>query len=237
MTEPRRLLDDPETADALRAALEAGRELPDEAQLASLASRLGPLLGPGGGGGGSGGSSAATGGGGAAIKASLGLLAAAAATAGIVWWSASGEPHEPSVSRPAVEQEVAPAVPAPDIPEGVDVPEDLVLAPEPEIAPRRARSRSDPTPTFEIDPEAEMQLIRRAQDALATSPRTALARAEEHRRRFGEGTLAQEREVVAIDALVREGREPEARERADAFHRRWPRSAHRRRIDVLVPPR
>ncbi|MCZ7682188.1 MAG: hypothetical protein M5U28_26715 [Sandaracinaceae bacterium] len=47
MSEPRRLLDDPSTGEALRAALDAGRELPDEAQLASLAARLGPLLGPG----------------------------------------------------------------------------------------------------------------------------------------------------------------------------------------------
>src|SRR5690606_28052655 len=82
--EPRRLLDDPGVSDALRAALEAGRELPTDAELASLAARLGPLLGPGGGGG----AAAAASGASAAVKGAAGLLAAAAAVAGIVSWSA-----------------------------------------------------------------------------------------------------------------------------------------------------
>jgi len=56
----------------------------------------------------------------------------------------------------------------------------------------------------------------------------------EHRRRFGDGTLAQEREVLAIDALTRLGRETNAGDRAARFHSRWPRSAHRRRIDVIL---
>ncbi len=245
MSEPRRLLDDPSTGEALRAALDAGRELPDEAQLASLAARLGPLLGPGGGGG----AAAAAGGSATAVKATLGLLAAAATTAGIVWWSASEEPPRASAPEPApvVAERAAEAVP-----EGVDPPEEIAdgIAEEvaeevAAVAPERPRVRSradpevaiDPAPAPEADPEAELALIRSAQDALGASPATALARTDEHRRRFGDGVLAQEREVVAIDALVRLGRAAEARERAEAFHRRWPRSAHGRRVDVLVPPR
>ncbi|HJL15034.1 MAG TPA: hypothetical protein RMH99_05220, partial [Sandaracinaceae bacterium LLY-WYZ-13_1] len=50
--DPRRLLDDPATGDAMRRALEAGRaETPSEAQLDQLWARLGPLIGPGGPGG------------------------------------------------------------------------------------------------------------------------------------------------------------------------------------------
>lgn len=250
MSDPRRLLDDPSTGDALRAALDAGRELPDDAQLASLAARVGPLLGPGGGGG----AAAAGGGSATAVKATLGLLAAAATTAGIVWWSASEEPPRASAPEPA--PVVAERAAAEAVPEGVDPPEEIeaeiadgiaeeVVEQVAAVAPERTRvrSRADPevaiapAPAPESDPEAELALIRSAQDALGTSPATALARTDEHRRRFGDGVLAQEREVVAIDALVRLGREAEARGRAEAFHRRWPRSAHGRRVDVLVPPR
>lgn len=245
MSEPRRLLDDPSTGDALRAALDAGRELPDAAQLASLAARLGPLLGPGGGGG----AAAAAGGSSTAVKATLGLLAAAATTAGMVWWSAGEEPPRASAPEPA--PVVAERAAAEAVPEGVDPPEieaeiaDGIAEEVAAVAPERprVRSRADPevaiapAPVHEVDPEAELALIQSAQGALGTSPATALARTDEHRRRFGDGVLAQEREVVAIDALVRLGREAEARERAEAFHRRWPRSAHGRRVDVLVPPR
>lgn len=249
MSEPRRLLDDPSTSDALRAALDAGRELPDAAQLASLAARLGPLLGPGGGGG----AAAAAGGSAPAVKATLGLLAAAATTAGIVWWSAGEEPPRASAPEPA--PVVAERAAAEAVPEGVDPPEieaeiadgiaEEVVEQVAAVAPERprVRSRADPevaiapAPAPESDPEAELALIQSAQGALGTAPATALARTDEHRRRFGDGVLAQEREVVAIDALVRLGREVEARGRAEAFHRRWPRSAHGRRVDVLVPPR
>jgi hypothetical protein len=88
----------------------------------------------------------------------------------------------------------------------------------------------------ELDPAAELALIRRAHDALRASPARALEIAEEHRQRFAAGALVQEREVVAIEALVHLGRTEAARARAAAFHARWPRSAHGRRVDVLVPP-
>lgn len=228
--EPRRLLDDPETSEALRSALEAGRdELPNDHQLASLASRLGPLLGPGGGGGG-----AAAGGSGAAAKV-IGTLAAAAAVGGAVWWGAatsSAPEPRPRAPRDAPNAEAPlPEIAEPEIPEGIDVPAPLEEEP---IA--RPPQRADPRPAFETDPDAELALIRSAQSALRTSPSRALEIAAEHERRFGEGTLTQEREVVAIEALANIGRTDEARARAERFHQRWPRSAYRRRIDVVVPP-
>jgi hypothetical protein len=77
-------------------------------------------------------------------------------------------------------------------------------------------------------------LIRDAQDALRTEPARALSLAEAHRRRFGEGTLGPEREVLAIDALARLGRGEEARARAGRFRARWPGSPHLRRIEVIL---
>ena len=79
-----------------------------------------------------------------------------------------------------------------------------------------------------------MDLLDRAQRALTTSPVAALALAEEHAARFAEGTLAPEREVIAISALVALGRRDEARSRADRFHTAYPGSAYLRRIEVLL---
>lgn len=57
---------------------------------------------------------------------------------------------------------------------------------------------------------------------------------DEHMRRFPDGTFVQERETVAIDALVREGHLVEARARAFQFRTRFPQSAYLRRIDVVL---
>jgi hypothetical protein len=217
--EPRRLLDDPNTDAMLRRALQAGRdELPSEQQIDALAARLGPLLGPGGGGGGGGGASIA-------VKA-IGALAAASLAGAIVWWSArepprASHPHRAQTIARSVAQREAPEV----VPSGLDVPSDLE-APQERPHPRAAT----PAPT----PPSELDLVQRAQAALRTSPTQALSLADEHRRLFRDGMLAQEREVIAIDALVRLARSDEARARADAFRHRWPSSAHARRIDVLV---
>lgn len=233
MTEhdPRRLFEDPSAGEALRAGLDAAREdLPSEAELASLAARLGPLLVPPGGGGAADPSPAIGASSSGLAAKTIAVLVAAAAVSGVVWWGASGperEPHPEPRAEPVtapVERPMEEAI----LPEGLDVPEELVT----DEAPPRSRPRSPPR--FETDPEAELALIREAQDALRASPARALSLTDEHRRRFGDGTLAQEREVVAIDALVRLGRRVEARARAAELHRRWPRSAHGRRVDVLV---
>jgi len=80
--------------------------------------------------------------------------------------------------------------------------------------------------------------LARAQAALSNSPKAALALAAEHDRAFaGGGALAQEREVIAIDALLRLGRRTEAELRTQRFHRQFPASAHGRRVDVLFDVR
>jgi hypothetical protein len=46
--------------------------------------------------------------------------------------------------------------------------------------------------------------------------------------------LAQEREVIAIEALVKSGRPADAKARAERFKKTWPGSSHTRRIETLV---
>jgi outer membrane protein assembly factor BamD (BamD/ComL family) len=69
---------------------------------------------------------------------------------------------------------------------------------------------------------------------VGSNPAAALRALDEHRARFPRGTFVQEREVLAIEALVHLGRRQEAKARADAFARAFPASAHRRRIAVLL---
>jgi hypothetical protein len=86
-----------------------------------------------------------------------------------------------------------------------------------------------------VDSETEIQLLQRAQDALGSAPSQALDLVNRHAARFPGAALGQEREVLAIDALVRLGRVSEARARAAAFAARFPASAHLHRLEALVP--
>jgi hypothetical protein len=89
-------------------------------------------------------------------------------------------------------------------------------------------------PKQEDDPVAEMALLHSAQDALRTSPSSALGKTAEHARRFPRSALAQEREVIAVEALVKLGRKDEARARVARFEKTYPGSTHARRLAALV---
>ncbi len=92
-------------------------------------------------------------------------------------------------------------------------------------APHVDRSESTPS---------EAALIERARALMAKSPARALALTELHRRAFRTGELAPEREVLAIDALVRLHRRAEAVARADAFRAAHPHSIHASRISAIL---
>ena len=86
-------------------------------------------------------------------------------------------------------------------------------------------------PAAPPDDASEGALLRRAYAATTTAPRQALALTVEHARRFPTGVLAEEREVIAIEALAKLGRDDEARSRSSAFFAAHPGSAYRLRID------
>lgn len=114
--------------------------------------------------------------------------------------------------------------------------------PRADTAPRAvASSRGDEVqkqPSAASFPEAtgltEVALLGRAQHELVSDPGSALSATEEHARRYPSGALLQEREFIAIQALVRLGRRSEAATRAAQFRSRFPESAHLRRIDILL---
>jgi len=136
--------------------------------------------------------------------------------------AASALPEVNTAPEPALDDRAAPARPAAR--ESVQVPaRNQGAEPSPESSSRAAVGSRD-----------EFALLARAQAALAPNPGLALALASDHERKFPNGALVQERELVAIGALLRLGRRAEASARAARFHRQFPTSVHGRRIDVLI---
>ena len=84
------------------------------------------------------------------------------------------------------------------------------------------------------DAASELQLLERAQQTLGADPARALAIAEQHRQRYAHGEFAQEREMIAIEALMALGQTERAAARARAFARRYPDSSHLPHLRDLV---
>ncbi|AKV02442.1 hypothetical protein AKJ09_09105 [Labilithrix luteola] len=132
----------------------------------------------------------------------------------------------PAVTDPALPP-AEPATQPPEIP-SIDVralPTSKVAA---EQQPRVGSESAKTAPTEEL---SEGALLQRAHAAMATDPNRSLALTAEHARRFPAAVLAQEREVIAVEALSRLGRKNDARERAAAFFAKYPGSAYRTRVD------
>lgn len=163
------------------------------------------------------------------------LLIACVAAAASYWVSRHRERPVPPPSAPASasgehailrEPAVEPAPPSP--------------SPEPSATPESdAGARSSPTrpkalPSVAAEGPSELELLREAQRLQASDPAAALVVVARHLRLFPSGILAQEREMVAIDALMRLGHGEAARARAATFLRRYPGSVHALRIRELV---
>jgi hypothetical protein len=82
---------------------------------------------------------------------------------------------------------------------------------------------------------AEREILDRARDALAQRDGTqALALVEEHARAFPRPLLAEEREALAVQALVISGRSSEARARGAQFRATWPSSLFLPAVDASL---
>jgi hypothetical protein len=93
---------------------------------------------------------------------------------------------------------------------------------------------SPATPRAHEEAPDETTLLVEAWKALATRPDEALAITDKHAARYPQSKLSQERERIAIEALVRLGRAAEAKPRAARLLEAAPRSAYRRKIERLV---
>ncbi len=240
---PRLVETDSAEGEPLRHLVRQGREdVGTPAEIEALAARLAPVFGPptgappGAGPGATGAGAAA--GTSAATVAKIGAVVAVAALAGAGVWllrdrnaptpvsenrTALPRTPEPNpVATPAAPAEPSP-VPAPAQEPSPDATVEQQTTPPPSGA-RRAP----------IATTSEADLLGEAQAAVARDPAKALALTERHRRAYPAGILAQEREVIAIEALERLGRRSEAAARAERFLKRFPGSAHRSKIEAIV---
>jgi hypothetical protein len=246
--DPPRLADSAETPPELRNLLSSARsDVPDDNQVRRVAARLGPLLGLGA--IGVLGQSALTAGGGAAqggatataltavgVGKIAGVVLLGGALAGGAWWWSSA--HDEQASPPAAS--VRPGAPVrasaakvepPAAPAATEI-EPAVSASAPSAGVGRAQA--EPTATARDAQATEAQLLQRARAALASDPALALKLTQIHKARFAAGQLAQEREVIAIDALERLNRGAEAKQRAGQFHSEFPDSVHQRKVDEIA---
>lgn len=137
----------------------------------------------------------------------------------------------PAVSAP-------PAAPAPettgDLPTmPVEALPSSAAMPNGVSAPARVAA-ARPASSSERSKHDEFELIQRAQDKLASEPARALSLLQEHARLFPTGELTQERETMAVEALVRVDRRPEAKARAEALLARFPRTPYVARLERAV---
>lgn len=79
---------------------------------------------------------------------------------------------------------------------------------------------------------SEATLLASARSALKSDPARALRLTQQHRELYPTGVLAQEREVIAIEALRKTGDVAAARSRADNFRAQHPSSIHRQKVET-----
>jgi type IV secretory pathway VirB10-like protein len=175
---------------------------------------------------------------GSAWKIGAALVGAGALASGALYFA--GDPQERSVA-PAPPSVVATPAPPTTGSTAESMASPARTSPPPTAAPSASSPQPPTSPTGgrtaePAAPASEMELLAQAQGALASDPAKALRHCAEHATRFPAGSFSQEREVIAIDALVRLGKKEEARARAERFRTAHPRSAYLRRIDVLVGP-
>ncbi len=176
--------------------------------------------------------------GGAALSKSLlvfaggALFVAGALSGGTVVWALRGAEVVPpivAVVQPPPPPPAPVAAPAPEPPP--------VAAAEPEPEPARPIARKPPAapPTASSTLEAERQLLDEARSGVVRGAWSeALKSAEAHRAQFPDGALAEEREVLAIQALSTTDPKAAAA-RAEAFRKKWPSSILEQVIEKVVP--
>ncbi len=114
----------------------------------------------------------------------------------------------------------------------------------PTAPPALPTSLSVPPPTAapsgtaaDADLAAERSLIDRARSALARGDVPAcLDATSAHAKRFPAGRLGEERELIAIQALAKDGQIAVARARANRFRKSYPKSMFLPAVDRIVPP-
>lgn len=223
MSDPQRILDDPEAPAGLRDLLASARDdglAPTE--VARVREGLEQQIGPDG---------FTQGGTGLGTK----LLGALAIGGVVVAAIVLANPVEVVTTPPPVEEEPA-TQPAPAVqPEPAPEPPVQPVAAQPEPSPEPQVTPTEPakpTPAkADPKPQEEFELLLKARRALTKTPADALRLTKQHRRKFPKSALGEEREVIAIQALAKMGRAADARRRGEKFLAKHKGSSHRPAVE------
>jgi hypothetical protein len=137
----------------------------------------------------------------------------------------------PSVPSPNAVTDVANTAPSFDV---ANLPSAMPAARVTEGRAPASSTNMNPTATPSDRLARELGLVDGARTRLASDPAGALREANRHASEFPDGQLASEREVIAVDALLRLGQLERARARGRAYFERAPHSSAARRIDSLL---
>lgn len=208
--------------DARRSA-QAGPDAASRARIAAAVRARTSGGGPGGGSGGAGGRGGVW----------LAMAAFVALLAYVAWPRVSVAPSSRVDSSPAIDPVVeaprvaAPAVGAPSVEAPPVVGPTPIDEPAPPHALEGPAARAPALPT-------EIELLDAAHGALVASPARALGYLERHASLYPNGLFEEEREALAIEALVRLDRSARAEARADRFFAAHPSTAHRAHLLELL---
>lgn len=182
------------------------------------------------------------------IQTLLSVFAIAISTTVVLWNLPIGKPavtSSPDKATPAIEHSLRPASDHRAVESVEPSTEPVAEQQEPQhvkpVKPRRRIPRSQrlhrrqaPQVKTRVDPEEELTILRKAQDDLVDRPISALKRTEEHEREYPSGVFAQEREMIAIEALFQLSRTHQGTNRAKRFLERYGDSTHAPRVRSLL---
>ncbi len=184
--------------------------------------------------------------GGLSVAAKVIGVGAIVATGSAGLWMLQTEPEPPRavtpIEAPAQVVESAPVAPALE-PKSEPEPEAAGVESEgADVLAERERLRpvekKAPRPASVKQPvqSTELGLLGPARQALKNNPRRALSLAKQHERQYPRGQLAQEREVIMIEALKRLGQKDQATSRGKQFEEQFPESAHQKKVHDSLEP-
>lgn len=168
------------------------------------------------------------------IKAAA-VLVGGGLVLGVGYWALSSPdeaPAPPHTAAPERAPEDVPQAPVAPVAEPKALPEPPLDGPT-DVEPTRRPSGPKPTDTDLL--RAESALLTEARARLRSGDVAgATALLERLRAQFPNGMLRQEREVLAIDVLAARGNTQEAKRRAQAFVKQYPKSPHSAKLRRLL---
>lgn len=145
---------------------------------------------------------------------------------------------QPHVAQPAHVEAPAPVVARASTPvvEQVAPEAEAPVVQAPQVKRAAVRRRAEPA-VVAVEPAApapsELSLMKQA-EALRAQPQQALAVLARHEQLYPRGVLAQEREMLSIELLVKANKLATANQRAQQFRSQFPGSAHLPRLESLL---